>query len=285
MKLSSVGNCEGCERLWVWFQFHLPESGSQVQCEKMDELALPISLRHSLISFMEYLSMCECWFSCWKFWTIRSPWPCFLGTQKIGELYGELDLLTTPSFNHSSRVCSMNWVCVSGKLNCFLKIGWSSLRWIWCVKSFARPRSYLFRLMAARCLNRVSIYWFRYASCAPRWHLSSISFLVHAFFLTFGSHWWICSQMVARLSSSNGIRVVSSVSTIPRMSPVSRLILWGAQFWSWMVQCLLPSKETHVVGPDISGCFGTPMSANNSVHCWSSEKTWLVPSSWWNFWL
>ncbi len=38
---------------------------------------------------------------------IRSPWPCFLGTQKMGKLYSESDLQTTLSFNHSSKVCSM----------------------------------------------------------------------------------------------------------------------------------------------------------------------------------
>ncbi len=152
--------------------------------------------------------MCECWLSCRKSWTILSPWPCFLGTQNIGELYRELDLWTTPGFSHSSRVSSMNCVCASGKLNCFQKMGWSSLRWILWVKSFARPKSYLSMLMAAWCLNRVSKYWLRYDSGAPRWHLSSISFLVHVLFLTFGSRWWICSQMVARLSLFNGIGVV-----------------------------------------------------------------------------
>ncbi len=71
----------------------------------------------------------------------------------------------------------------------------------------------------------------------------------------------ILCQMVLRLSSSNGIGVVVSVSTMPSMSPVSRLISCGAQFWSWMVQWLFPSKVTQMEGPDIGGCFGTPMSA------------------------
>jgi hypothetical protein len=31
------------------------------EVEKMPELALPMSLMHSVISFMEYLSMCEFW--------------------------------------------------------------------------------------------------------------------------------------------------------------------------------------------------------------------------------
>jgi len=55
------------------------ESGSSFICQnpevrssvkKIEELALPMSLMHSLISFMEYLSMCECWFSCQKSCTI-----------------------------------------------------------------------------------------------------------------------------------------------------------------------------------------------------------------------
>ncbi len=153
----------------------------------------------------------------------------------------------------------MNWLCASGKLNCFQKMVWSSLRWIRWVKSFARPRSYLSILMAAWCLNRVSMYWLRYSSGAPRWHLSSISFMVHLLFLTFGSCWWICSQMVARLSSSNGTKLSVSVSTMPSMSPVSRLTSWGAQFCNWMVQWFQLLKLTQVEGPDIRGCFGTPM--------------------------
>ncbi len=60
-----------------------PDITSRV--EKRVELALPMSPIHSVISFMEYLSMWEL-FSSRKSWTTRKPWPCFLGTQKIGEL-------------------------------------------------------------------------------------------------------------------------------------------------------------------------------------------------------
>jgi hypothetical protein len=67
--------------------------------------------------------------------------------------------------------------------------------------------------------------------------------------------------MVARLSSSNGIGVSVSVSTMPSMSPVSRLASWGVQFCNWMVQWFRSSKLTQAEGPDIKGCFGTPMSA------------------------
>jgi hypothetical protein len=61
-----------------------PEVRSSI--EKMLEFALPMSLMHSVISFIEYLSMWEFWLSSWKSCTIRSPCPCFFGTQKIGEL-------------------------------------------------------------------------------------------------------------------------------------------------------------------------------------------------------
>ncbi len=181
----------------------------------------------------------------------------------------------------------MNWVCVSGKLNCFWKIVWSSLRW---VKSLARPKSYFSMLMAAWCLNRVLMYLLWYGSGAPRWHLFSISFLVHVFFLTFGSHWWICSQMVARLSSSNGIGVVVSVLTMPNMFPVSVLISYGAQFWSWMVQWLFPSKVTKWKVLISVGVLGLQCQQYNFALGRSSGMTWLVPEWWqkavkWNFWL
>jgi hypothetical protein len=94
-----------------------PEVRSNVV--KMFEFARPMLPMHSVISFIEYLSMWEFWFSSRKSCTLRSPWPCFLGTQKMGELYSEFDLLTTPNFSHSSSVCSMNWWWASGILNCF----------------------------------------------------------------------------------------------------------------------------------------------------------------------
>ena len=54
--------------------------------EKIVEFALPMSPMHSWISFMLYLSMCVWLFNSLKSCTIRRPWPCFFGTQKIGEL-------------------------------------------------------------------------------------------------------------------------------------------------------------------------------------------------------
>ena len=98
-------------------------SGCRGICQKPDvrssvvkivELARPISPIHSLISFMLYLSMCECSFNSLKSCTMRSPWPVFFGTQKIGELYIDCDLLTTPNFNHSVSVSSMKILCASG---------------------------------------------------------------------------------------------------------------------------------------------------------------------------
>jgi len=61
-----------------------PEVRSSVK--KILELALLMSLMHLVTSFMEYLSMWEFWLSSWKSCTIWSPFPCFLGTQKMGEL-------------------------------------------------------------------------------------------------------------------------------------------------------------------------------------------------------
>ncbi len=108
-----------------------PEVRSKV--DKILEFARPMSPMHSVISFMEYLSMCEFSLSSRKSCTIRSPCPCSLGTQNIGELYRESDLRTTPSFNYSSRVCSMNWWWASVILNCFRYTGSSFLRWILCL--------------------------------------------------------------------------------------------------------------------------------------------------------
>jgi hypothetical protein len=85
------------------FIYQKPEVRSTV--EKMLEFDRPMSPMHSVISFMEYLSIWEFWLSSRKSCTILSPWPCFLGTQKIGELYSESNLRTTPSLSHSSRVC------------------------------------------------------------------------------------------------------------------------------------------------------------------------------------
>jgi len=53
---------------------------------KMVLLALPMSAMHSETSFMEYLSVLVLRFRPLKSCTIRSPWPFFFGTQKIGEL-------------------------------------------------------------------------------------------------------------------------------------------------------------------------------------------------------
>jgi hypothetical protein len=45
-----------------------------------------MSPMHSVISFMEYLSIWEFWLSSLTSCTMRSPWPCFFGTQKMSEL-------------------------------------------------------------------------------------------------------------------------------------------------------------------------------------------------------
>jgi hypothetical protein len=91
----------GCDCLYS-FICQDPEVRSKV--EKIRELARPMSPMHSVISFMEYFSIWEFWFNSRKSCTIQSPWPCFFGTQKIGELYSESDLWTTPNFSHFSRV-------------------------------------------------------------------------------------------------------------------------------------------------------------------------------------
>ena len=69
---SSIGICQK------------PEVRSMVV--KIVELARPMSLMHSLTSFIEYLSVWVLAFSPRKSWTIRRPCPDFLGTQKMGEL-------------------------------------------------------------------------------------------------------------------------------------------------------------------------------------------------------
>ncbi len=88
--------------------------------------------------------------------------------------------------------------------------------------------------------------------------------------------WWICSQIVGRLSSLNGIRVSISMSSMPRMSPVFRLTSKGAQFCNWRVQWFQLSKLTQVEGPDIKGCFGTPILAMYWVSHISAEKFLLA---------
>jgi len=128
--------------------------------EKMVVLALLMSPMHSVISFMEYLSMWEWLLSYLKSWTTRNPCPCFFGTQKIGELYSEFEHLTTPSLGHSSSDCSIKFWWASGILNCFQYTGLLSLRWILCLKFVAKPRSYLLTVMALWCLYRMSIYFF-----------------------------------------------------------------------------------------------------------------------------
>ncbi len=94
-----------------------PEVRSKV--ENIVQLALTMSPMHSLISFMEYLSICKWRLSCHKSWTILRPWPCFFGTQKMGEFLADHDRVKMPSFNHSSSVFLMNRLCSSGSLNCF----------------------------------------------------------------------------------------------------------------------------------------------------------------------
>ncbi len=109
--------------VWAFYRNIVPicrcprsQKWSTTKVVKIVELALPMSLMHSVISFIEYLLMWEFWLSSLKSWMIRSPQPCFFGMQKMGELLSEFDLLTTPNFNHSSSVCSMNWWCASGIL-------------------------------------------------------------------------------------------------------------------------------------------------------------------------
>ena len=123
---------------------------------KMFDSALPISTIHSLISFMEYLSMWTCWFSSRKSCTILRPAPFFLGTRKMGEFYIDDEWRTTPSFNHSAIYLVRKSLWESGILNCFWYTGQLSLRWIRCSKCLARPKSCLPMLMAALCLNKMS---------------------------------------------------------------------------------------------------------------------------------
>ncbi len=109
--LKAVSGCDGLSN----FICQNPEVRSSIV--KICELARPMSPMYLVISFMEYLSIWEFWFSTLKSCMIRSPWPCFLGTQKMGKLYSESDLQTTAS--HSSKLCSINWWWASGILNCF----------------------------------------------------------------------------------------------------------------------------------------------------------------------
>ncbi len=98
-----------------------PDVRSKV--EKMVEFACPMSPMHSVISFIEYLSKSKWLLSSQNSCTTQSPSPWFLGTQKIGELYSELAHLTTLSWSHSSRDCSMkNW-WASDIFICFLITG------------------------------------------------------------------------------------------------------------------------------------------------------------------
>jgi hypothetical protein len=101
--------------------------------EKIVEFEQPMSPMHSVISFKEYLSMCEWLFNSRTSCTTQSPWPYFLGTQKIGELHNEFSHFTTHSLSHSSRDCSINVWWASRILNCFLCTGLWSLRWILCL--------------------------------------------------------------------------------------------------------------------------------------------------------
>ncbi len=124
-------NCPlpGIVKAVLWASF-----GCRGICQKPDvrsrvvkivEFALTMSPIHSLISFMLYLSMWECSFSSLKSCTIFGPCPVFFGTQKIGELYIDCDLLTTPNLSLSVSNSSMKALCASGILYCFLYTGLS----------------------------------------------------------------------------------------------------------------------------------------------------------------
>jgi len=97
-----------------------PEVRSRVK--KIIEFALPI---HSVISLIEYLSMWERLLSSRKSCTTLKPWPCFFGTQKMGELYSEFARFTTPNLSHSSKDCQWTvgvplgfWIVSCKQVNC-----------------------------------------------------------------------------------------------------------------------------------------------------------------------
>ncbi len=129
---------------------------------------------------------------CWEFWlssqtscTIHRPCSCFLGTQRIGELYSELDLFTTVSLSHSFNVCSINDGALLGFWTVFCIWIPFFLRWILWVKCFASSRLYLLMLMAAWCLCRMSMYFSQNSSGTCRWHLCAIYSLDKVFFFHF----------------------------------------------------------------------------------------------------
>jgi len=202
------------------------ESSSNCICQKPDvrssveknvELALPMSPIHSVISFILYLSMCEWLFNSLKSCTMRKPWPCFLGTQKSGELYRELDRLTTPNFNHSSRVVSIKFWWASGILNCLRYTGLLSLRCILCVKFFAHPKSILFMLMAAWCLCKISTY-FCFSSCGTfKFAFCSISAREKCFFCNLGNFSSMFEMIDATVFSLRGRHCSASNSSTPRI--------------------------------------------------------------------
>ena len=71
--------------------------------------------------------------------------PSFFGTQKMGELYFDLDGDTTPSLIQLFKCSIRTDLCDSGILNCFTKVGSLSLSLIECCMIFVRPRSILSR--------------------------------------------------------------------------------------------------------------------------------------------
>jgi hypothetical protein len=86
MELTFAGNCECCQLLGIFVQWHLPESRSEVQCcenggvgsssvaDTFGDLLHGVLINVGvLVQFPEVLYN-------------RSPWPCFFGTQKMGEL-------------------------------------------------------------------------------------------------------------------------------------------------------------------------------------------------------
>ena len=77
-----------------------PEVKSRV--EKIVNSALPMSPMHLLISFIEYVSIWECWLSSRKSLTIQRPAPFLFGTKNIGDLCIDDKQCTTSNFNNSA---------------------------------------------------------------------------------------------------------------------------------------------------------------------------------------
>src|SRR5574343_567296 len=99
----------------------------------------PISLMHSLTSFMEYLLMCDAAFKALKSCTMRTP-PFFFITTNNGLLYFERVGSTTPNRSHSATCRSTSCWCASAMGNCFTYTGSFVLSVISCIKVSDLPR-------------------------------------------------------------------------------------------------------------------------------------------------